>query len=120
MIEPPRLRDGERCDMLSRSLRIIQRAKGHRATSDDILLAWFSANAMPAPTRILELGCGKGTSHTTTPATSGAYSVGIEAFEGVVELSVRNAQLNQMSDRFAPRHGDFETLPTLRAKHRST
>lgn len=116
---PPRLDPGpdETLDRLSATLRILQRRKGHRATSDDVLLAAFGARAMPDARRALDLGTGKGTvALLLCRALPAAQIVGVEAFAQSHALAVRNAALNALSDRFDPRHGDLRDPALLAAE----
>lgn len=113
---PPSLDPGpdETLDRLSATLRILQRRKGHRATSDDMLLAAFGARAMPDARRVLDLGTGKGTvALLLCRALSAAQAVGVEAFAQSHALAVRNAALNGLTGRFDPRHGDLRDPAVL-------
>jgi len=47
-------------DALTRDFRILQRAKGHRYSSDDLATAFVAYHARPSATRVLDLGCGIG------------------------------------------------------------
>lgn len=104
----------ETLDRLSATLRILQRRKGHRATSDDVLLAGVGARAAPDARRILDLGTGKGTvALLLCRALPAATVVGVEAFAQSHALAVRNAALNGLSGRFDPRHGDLRDPAAL-------
>ena len=98
----------ESLDVLSRTLRILQRKRGHRATSDDVILAGVAAATAPAPERILDLGTGKGTvALLLLRRFPEALAVGLEAFPESHDLAVRNAALNQLDHRYSPRLGDL-------------
>lgn len=104
----------ETLDRLSGSLWILQRRRGHRATSDDVLLAWAGARAAPDARRVLDLGTGKGTvALLLCRALPAARLVGVEAFAASHALAVRNAALNGLADRFDPRHGDLRDPAVL-------
>ena len=103
----------ETLDVLSRTLRIIQRKRGHRATSDDVILAGIASAQTTTPKRILDLGSGKGTvALLLLRRFPDATAVGIEAFPESHALAIRNAALNQLEARYTPRMGDLrDPLP---------
>lgn len=105
----------ETLDRLSPGLKLLQRRKGHRATSDDTLLAWAGVQARPDAQRVLDLGTGKGTvALLMLAAMPEATGVGLEAEPISADLARRNVVLNQMSDRLVAREGDLrdpEALP---------
>lgn len=116
MPSPPDLTPApdETLDRLSATLRILQRRKGHRATSDDVLLAAAGARARPAARRLLDLGTGKGTvALLLCRALPAAQVIGVEAFAQSHALAVRNAALNALTGRFDPRHGDLRDPAVL-------
>ncbi len=105
---------GETLDRLSNTLRILQRRRGHRATSDDVLLAAFAAEARPDARRVLDLGTGKGTvALLLARRLPAAHIVGVEAFPESHRLAVRNAALNGLADRFDARAGDLRDPAVL-------
>jgi tRNA1(Val) A37 N6-methylase TrmN6 len=98
----------ETVDRLTRTLRIVQRRRGHRAATDDTLLAWSAARARPDARRALDLGTGKGAAALLLLARLPACRVvGIEAVAASQRLAVRNAALNGLADRYDPRLGDL-------------
>lgn len=102
--------DDERVDPLCMGRWIVQRARGHRATTDDQLLAWvlYRVWRAPHPPRVLELGAGKGTITLILSAQwTEAQFVGIEAYEGSYSLSLKNQKLNEIENRFQPLLGDI-------------
>lgn len=104
----------ETLDRLSRTLRILQRRRGHRATSDDVLLAWAATRARPDARRVLDLGTGKGTvALLIARRLPAARIVGVEAFPESHALAVRNAALNGLAARFEPRLGDLRDPAVL-------
>ncbi len=104
----------ETVDILTRRLRIIQRRGGHRAASDDVLLAWATIRARPGARRILDLGTGKGTvALLLLGSLPAAEVVGIEAHPAHHALAVRNAALNHLSERYDARLGDLRDPAVL-------
>jgi tRNA1(Val) A37 N6-methylase TrmN6 len=98
----------ETLDRLTSRLRIIQKRRGHRAASDDILLAWAAAHACPDAIRILDLGSGKGTvAMLLLQRLPRCRVIGLEALKLSHDLAGRNAQLNGLADRWEPRLGDL-------------
>ncbi len=98
----------ETIDRLTSDLRIIQKRRGHRAASDDTLLAWAAARASPEAVRVLDLGSGKGTvAMLLLQRLPSCRVVGLEALEVSHELATRNAHLNALTERWRPRLGDL-------------
>jgi tRNA1Val (adenine37-N6)-methyltransferase len=98
----------ETLDCLTSQLNIIQKRRGQRAASDDILLAWAAARACPEALRVLDLGSGKGTvAMLLLHRLPGCRVIGLEVLETSHELAVRNACLNSLTDRWEPRLGDL-------------
>jgi tRNA1Val (adenine37-N6)-methyltransferase len=115
---PVELAPDETLDRLTVRLHIIQRRRGHRAATDDVLLAWAAARAcarpQTEPVRVLELGCGKGTVAMLLLACRPQVRVtGIEALAQSHALAVRNAAMNALADRFQPLLGDLIDPATL-------
>lgn len=54
------LADNETLDAFCGHWRILQRRDGHRYSTDDLLAAWYACECVPAPQRVLDLGCGIG------------------------------------------------------------
>ncbi len=101
----------ETVDTLSRTLRIVQRRTGHRATSDDVLLAWAGAEAAPSARRVLDLGSGKGTvALLLCRRLPACRVVGVEADAVHHGLALRNAALNGLAERYEPRHLDLRAF----------
>lgn len=106
----------EKVDFLSLGRWIIQRHKGHKASSDDQLLAWalYQSRLNTPPKRVLELGAGKGTISLILSALwPKTIFIGIEAFRESYELSLKNRLLNHLEDRFFPLFGDFRDTRTV-------
>lgn len=111
----PVLGPDETLDRLSRTLELFQLRRGHRACSDDVLLAWAGARARPDASRVLDLGSGKGTVALLLLRRLPACRViGVEALPVSHDLAVKNAAWNNLEDRYEPRLGDLRD-PTVLA-----
>jgi tRNA1Val (adenine37-N6)-methyltransferase len=109
----------ETLDRLTSKLNIIQKRRGHRAASDDTLLAWTAARTCPDAVRVLDLGSGKGTvAMLLLQRLPGCLVVGLEALEVSHELAVRNARLNALTHRWDPRIGDLRNPCVLAGEPR--
>lgn len=99
-------------DRLTRDLTIVQRARGHRFSSDDMATAYVACRRAPGARRVLDLGCGIGSVLLHLAWSLPAASlVGIEAQEVSFALLSENVRRNRLGDRVAIHHGD------LRAPH---
>ncbi len=95
-------------DLLTGGLRVYQRAKGHRFSSDDVATAFVAAHAAPAARRILDLGCGLGSVLLTLAwKLPEASLVGVEAQAMSFELCRRNVERNGLGARVSIHHGDL-------------
>ena len=109
----------ETLDRLTSRLNIIQKRRGHRAASDDTLLAWAAARTCPDAVRVLDLGSGKGTvAMLLLQRLPGCRVIGLEALEVSHELAVRNARMNALTDRWDPRLGDLRNPCMLAGESR--
>jgi tRNA1Val (adenine37-N6)-methyltransferase len=109
----------ETLDRLTSRFTIIQKRRGHRAASDDTLLAWAGARTCPNAVRILDLGSGKGTvAMLLLQRLPACRVIGLEALEVSHELAVRNARLNALTDRWDPRLGDLRDPSMLAGEPR--
>lgn len=104
--------DDETLDMLSGELRIFQKKRGHRFSTDDLLCAWFaSARAAARGVRVaraLDLGSGIGSiammiawKHPDARVTS------VEAQEVSAAMCARSVRYNGLEDRFTLLRGDL-------------
>ncbi len=106
-------RPGEDLCHLAGDWRILQIVGGHRWSLDDLVTAWFAAEAcdVTAPGRIADLGCGIGAVLMLLawrfPA---ARLLGIEAQEESVSLARRSIAWNGAEGRCAVQHGDLRQL----------
>jgi tRNA1Val (adenine37-N6)-methyltransferase len=109
----------ETLDRLTSRLNIIQKRRGHRAASDDTLLAWAAARTCPDAVRVLDLGSGKGTvAMLLLQRLPGCRVIGLEALGVSHELAVRNARMNALTDRWSPQLGDLRDLSVLAGESR--
>lgn len=104
----------ETLDRLTHRLRIIQKRRGHRAATDDTLLAWAAARARPDASRVLDLGSGKGTvAMLLLQRMPACRVVGVEAEPVSHDLALRNRLLNGLTERWTPRLGDLRDRSVL-------
>lgn len=98
-------------DLLTSGVRVFQRAKGHRFSSDDVATAYFAARACPAPQRALDLGCGLGSVLLILAwALRDTTFCGVEAQDPSWTLLERNVARSGFADRIWIRHGDFRDV----------
>lgn len=101
-------------DLLTRDVRVYQRAKGHRFSSDDVATAYVAFAARPTARRVFDLGCGLGSVllHLAWKLPQ-AELWGVEAQAMSFELLQRNVARSGFADRVHIRHGDIRELPAL-------
>ena len=103
--------EGESLDDLAHGLRVLQRQRGHRSATDDVLAAASAIEARPAAATVLDLGCGHG---TVTLLLSGllpaATFVSVEVQEVSHALLDRNILLNGLQNRVRSVLGDLRSL----------
>ena len=102
-------------DRLTRDVTIVQRARGHRFSSDDMVTAYVACRRAPAARRVLDLGCGIGSVllHLAWSLPA-ATLVGIEAQEVSFALLTENVRRSRQGHRIAIQHGDLRAAnPTL-------
>jgi tRNA1(Val) A37 N6-methylase TrmN6 len=112
--EDPSLSPGadETLDCLCGHWKIFQLRRGHRYSTDDLLTAWFAADAVSKEGRVpatqLDLGCGIGSiGMLLLWRFPELRLVGIEAQRHSVDLARRSARYNGVADRAEIRWGDF-------------
>lgn len=99
---------GETLDALSGQYRIFQLERGHRFSTDDLLVAWHGTSWCPRAERVLDLGSGIGTvAMVAAWRLPGSKFVTVEAQEESIGLAWRSVAWNGLTDRFELRHGDF-------------
>lgn len=104
----------ESLDRLSHTLQILQRRRGHRATSDDVLLAGVGAEMAPDARRCLDLGTGKATvAMLLARRLPTAHLVAVEAEPVSVDLAHRNVALNGLTEQITVVGSDLRDLDNL-------
>jgi tRNA1Val (adenine37-N6)-methyltransferase len=103
-------------DLLTRDVRVYQRAKGHRFSSDDVATAYVAFSARPTARRVLDLGCGLGSVllHLAWKLPH-ATLAGVEAQAISFELLQRNVARSGFASRIAITHGDLRDAALLSA-----
>jgi len=102
---------GESLDRLSLRRRVLQRARGHRSATDDLLAVWQAARARPDARRVLDLGCGHGTvTLLLSDLLPEATFVSVEAQAVSAALAERNMALNGLTGRVDVVCSDFRDL----------
>lgn len=102
-------------DGLSSSVRIFQRKKGHRYSTDDLLTAWYALEKSPPFTRYLDLGTGiGGVGLLVVSESPGATLTCIEAQAISYRLLQENVRANRLEARVETLHGDLRELSAAR------
>jgi tRNA1(Val) A37 N6-methylase TrmN6 len=105
---------GETLDALSGYYRIYQLRKGHRFSTDDLLVAWYGTTWAPCARTVLDLGSGIGSVGMIAAwRLQGARLVTVEAQEESVRLARQSADYNGLAGRCEIRHGDFRAPGVL-------
>ncbi len=111
---------GETLDLLVGSWRVLQLARGHRFSADDMLCAWVAQRARPGGLRLLDLGAGIGSVGLMTlwhmPAEARLVMVEVQQVSHL--LARRSIALNSLQDRVEARHGDLRdpsSVPEVQA-----
>ena len=99
---------GESLDAISGHYKLFQYEKGHRFSTDDVLVAWYGTAYSPSAGTVLDLGSGIGSVGMIAAwRLRGARFVTVEAQEMSVVLAKKSARLNGIEDRYEIRQGDF-------------
>jgi tRNA1(Val) A37 N6-methylase TrmN6 len=95
-------------DLLTPRVRVYQRAKGHRFSSDDVATAYVAYSARPTASRVLDLGCGLGSVLLLLAyKLPDAQLAGVEAQAMSFELLERNVARSGFGARVRIVHGDL-------------
>ncbi len=101
-------------DLLTRDVRVYQRKKGHRFSSDDVATAFVAHAARPAARTVLDLGCGLGSVllHLAWKLPQ-ARLWGVEAQAMSYELLTRNLRRSGFAERVRVAHEDLRASAML-------
>jgi tRNA1(Val) A37 N6-methylase TrmN6 len=108
--------EGTSLDAISGQFKLFQLKKGHRFSTDDVLVAWYGTTCAPTAQRVLDLGSGIGSVGMVAAwRLPGARFVTVEAQEVSVALARKSAAYNGLTARYDLRLGDFRDEGVLRA-----
>ncbi len=111
---PGPLEEGETLDAISGHFRLYQLRRGHRFSTDDVILAWYGASWGGSAASVLDLGSGVGSvAMVAAWRLTGARFVTVEAQSESVALARKSAAYNGLSNRFEIRLGDFRERGVL-------
>lgn len=104
-----RMGDAITLDGLTGEWTILQRKRGHRHSTDDVLTAWYALRHGPRTDRTLDLGAGIGTVGMLTLWGLGerATLTAVEAQEVSFSLLVENVAMNGLTHRVEAIFGDL-------------
>jgi tRNA1(Val) A37 N6-methylase TrmN6 len=101
-------------DWLTRDVRVYQRQKGHRFSSDDVVTAYVAHRAAPDARRVLDLGCGLGSVLLQLAwKLPEARLAGVEVQPVSFELLRRNVARSGYAGRVVIEHGDLRDNSVL-------
>jgi tRNA1(Val) A37 N6-methylase TrmN6 len=106
------LREPITVDGLTARFRILQRKKGHRHSTDDLLTGWYALDRSPPVQRALDLGTGIGTVGLLVLAGSAPQMrlTCVEAQDVSYRFLRENLRANGVEERVDARHGDLREL----------
>jgi tRNA1Val (adenine37-N6)-methyltransferase len=97
-------------DLLTREVRVLQRLRGHRFSSDDVATAYVAARAHPEARRVCDLGTGLGSVLLQLLwKLPDATGVGVEAQASSFALLQENVARNGYSSRAELLHADLRS-----------
>lgn len=107
--------EGTSLDAISGQFKLFQYKKGHRFSTDDVLVAWYGTTNAPSAARVLDLGSGIGSvAMVAAWRLPGARFVTVEAQDISIALARKSAAYNGLTDRYELRLGDFRDPGVLR------
>jgi tRNA1Val (adenine37-N6)-methyltransferase len=107
--------EGTSLDAISGQFKLFQLKKGHRFSTDDVLVAWYGTTNAPTPARVLDLGSGIGSVGMVAAwRLPGARFVTVEAQDISIALAKKSAAYNGLTERYDLRLGDFRDPGVLR------
>lgn len=111
--------EGTTLDAISGQWKLFQYKKGHRFSTDDVLVAWYGTSNAPHPARVLDLGSGIGSVGMVAAwRLPGARFVTVEAQDISLALARKSAAHNGLLERYELRQGDFRDPGVLRDDER--
>jgi tRNA1(Val) A37 N6-methylase TrmN6 len=100
--------EDETLDFHCGSFRIFQAARGHRYSTDDLLVAWWGVGNAPRVDRLLDLGSGIGSvAMAAAWKLPAALVVTVEAQAISIALARKSVRYNGLEERFRLVEGDF-------------
>ncbi len=117
---PPGIPEGEypegtSLDSISGQWKLFQYKKGHRFSTDDVLVAWYGTTNAPTARRVLDLGSGIGSVGMVAAwRLPGARFVTVEAQDISIALARKSAAFNGLTERYELRLGDFRDPSVLK------
>ncbi|MHB1048151.1 MAG: tRNA1(Val) (adenine(37)-N6)-methyltransferase [Thermoanaerobaculia bacterium] len=100
--------EGETLDFHCGRYRIFQAARGHRYSTDDLLVAWWGVGSAPRVERLLDLGSGIGSvAMAAAWKLPGTRVVTVEAQAISIALARKSVRYNGLEERFRLVEGDF-------------
>jgi len=106
--------EGETLDYLCGSFRVFQAARGHRYSTDDLLVAWWGVRSAPRVERLLDLGSGIGSiAMAAAWKLPAARVVTVEAQPFSIALARKSVRYNGLADRFRILEGDLRDPAVL-------
>jgi tRNA1(Val) A37 N6-methylase TrmN6 len=105
---------GETLDALAGDFKIFQLERGHRYSTDDLLVAWWGTSLAGRVERALDLGSGIGSVALLAAwRLPGARFVTVEAQEQSLRLARKSVRYDGLEDRFTLLHGDLRDATVL-------
>ena len=108
--------EGTSLDAISGQFKLFQLKKGHRFSTDDVLVAWYGTTCAPIARSVLDLGSGIGSVGMVAAwRLPGARFVTVEAQDISIALARKSVAYNGLTARYELRLGDFRDEGVLRA-----
>ena len=106
---PPRPAADETLDRLTADWHIFQLRRGHRYSTDDLMVAWLASRVAPDARRLLDIGAGIGSVGLLTlwNMAADAHLTMVEVQEVSHCLARKTVAFNGLDGRVALRHGDL-------------
>lgn len=102
-------KDGERIDVLTEQLNIIQSKEVFSFSMDAVLLAHFAS--IPRKGIIIDLCCGNGVIPLLISGKTNSKIYGIELQEKLVDMALRSVEINDLTNQINIILGDLKEAP---------